>query len=267
MNETYYRLNSEDINSTVCFILNNNRVTFRKFALVDEESNFLASFNSKDQAKRFQNNSMYVNSTLINLAMPDDIIIACLDTRLFNTSDEVIEYINGGYKECAEYKVAHIEKELNSENVNTDMLTLDEYKSYKQELNKKALAEYLENHPIQWTDGKYYGVTQEDQIEMQSDLTAYNLKRQTGDDLWKLEWHDKQKACREFTVEEFYGLINAIIDFVYPLRRLQEEFKEEIYACETKEELDAMVIDYTSVPASDSVTVETGNSETTKETT
>ena len=86
-------------------------------------------------------------------------------------------------------------------------------------------------------DGEYYSVTQEDQVEMISDKTAYDVKQASGYTNWKLEWHNVSKACREFTVEEFGGLLNAIIDFVYPYRRLQEQYKEQIFLCETKEQL------------------------------
>lgn len=242
--DTNYQLVKGDINSTISFTLNNGRVIFKKYALIDDEFNILITFLNKNQADRLKSNKLYENSTLIELALPEDIIVACIKTRIFDNPNEVIAFINGGYKDCAEYKVTHIERELDSDTMNTDILTLDEYKTYKQNVNKKALADYLENNPLLWSDGKYYGVSQEDQIEMQTDLTVYNLKQANGQTDWKLEWHDKTKACREFGLEEFYSLMSAIVDFVYPLRRKQEGYKEQIYACETREELDAIVISY-----------------------
>jgi hypothetical protein len=95
-----------------------------------------------------------------------------------------------------------------------------------------------------WQDGNYYGVTQDDQNEMIADKTAYEFKQSVGQTDWKLEWHNTKHACREFTVDEFAALLNAIIDFVYPFRKLQEEYKEQIYACESKEQVVELELDY-----------------------
>ena len=127
--------------------------------------------------------------------------------------------------------------------VDVETCTLEELQDYVQTQNKVALANYLERNPLEWTDGEFYGVTQEDQIEMLTDLNAYNLKIQV-DPTWKLEWHNIKKACREFTLEEFSLLLSAIIDYVYPLRRKQETFKQAIYDATTKEAVLAVNINY-----------------------
>lgn len=249
----YVKFDSEDINSTIAFDLIRNIVYFKKYALIDDESNILETFNTEEQAKRVQNNSRYSNSTLIELNMPNETILNCIKSNFFTDADSVINFITGGYLQSAEYQLNELKKELLKSDVDTSLLSLIEYKQYKQELNKKILAEYLENNPILWTDGKYYGVSQEDQIEMQSDLTAYTLKQNSGHTDWKLEWHDKQKACREFTLEEFHSLLNAIIDYVYPLRRKQETYKEQIYAAKSHSELDNLVITYDQELTDDTV--------------
>jgi hypothetical protein len=115
---------------------------------------------------------------------------------------------------------------------------------YRQEENKVTLKQFLQNNPILWQDGNYYGVTQDDQNEMIADKTAYEFKQSVGQTDWKLEWHNTKHACREFTVDEFAALLNAIIDFVYPFRKLQEEYKEQIYACESKEQVVELELDY-----------------------
>lgn len=117
-------------------------------------------------------------------------------------------------------------------------------KEARQRENKNALANFLSANPITWTDGGIYGITQEDQNEMIADKAAYELKQALGETAWKLEWHTVHNACKEFTMEEFLGLLNAIVDFVYPYRRLQEEYKEKIYACTTVDELNAIELKY-----------------------
>ena len=120
-------------------------------------------------------------------------------------------------------------------------------KEAKQEENKLALQTFLKNNPLLWTDGKYYGVTQEDQIEMQTDYNVYLLKQSIGVTDWQLKWHDTKKACRVFTLPEFFSLQNAIADYVFPLREKQEYYKEQIFNCSTKEEVEAIEIDYETV--------------------
>lgn len=115
---------------------------------------------------------------------------------------------------------------------------------YRQEENKDNLRQFLLNNPLLWTDGNYYGVTQDDQNEMIADKTAYEFKQSIGQTDWKLEWHNIKHSCREFAVEEFAALLNAIIDFVYPYRKLQEAYKEQIYSCTSKEQLIEITLEY-----------------------
>lgn len=129
--------------------------------------------------------------------------------------------------------------------VDTETMTLDEYKEHRQEENKKALEKFLEANPLLWVDGRYYGVTQEDQNEMSLDFSTYNFKKQSvKDDKWKLQWHSTKSNCRDFTEEEFGGLLNAIVEFVYPYRQLEMQYKEQIYSATTKEEVTAVELVY-----------------------
>lgn len=123
-------------------------------------------------------------------------------------------------------------------------MSIDEYRELRQNENKLALAEFLKNNPITWIDGLQYGVTQEDQSEMIADKTAYEFKKQLGDTSWTLQWHSIKADCREFTENEFAGLFNAIINFVYPYRQLEMQYKDEIYSAKTKEEISSVEIKY-----------------------
>lgn len=125
----------------------------------------------------------------------------------------------------------------------TYALTLDQTKDNKQEENKKALAKWLEEHPLTWTDGNVYGVTQEDQEEMALNLQQYQLQKAAGIEA-TLEWHTQKKRCHEFTEEQYGALLLQVINYVYPYRRKQEAIKEKIYMAQSIEELNAVVIDY-----------------------
>lgn len=116
----------------------------------------------------------------------------------------------------------------------------------KQNENNGLLAAYLKDHPIQWKDGKYYGVTQEDQSEISLNLMQYQLATAAGFST-SLEWHALHEQCREFTVEELSALALSISAYVYPLVRYNQSIKTVIYATTTAEELEKIIIDYEKV--------------------
>lgn len=116
----------------------------------------------------------------------------------------------------------------------------------KQNENNGLLVAYLKDHPIRWKDGKYYGVTQEDQSEIALNLTQYQLAVTAGLSP-SLEWHALHEQCREFTVEELSALALSISAYVYPLVRYNQSIKTTIYATTTVEELEKIIIDYEKV--------------------
>ena len=122
--------------------------------------------------------------------------------------------------------------------------------SDKQNENNGLLETYLKDHPIQWKDCKYYGVTQEDQSEIALNLTQYQLAVTAGLSP-SLEWHALHEQCREFTVEELSALALSISAYVYPLVRYNQSIKSAIYDTTTAEELEKIVIDYSKAEADD----------------
>ena len=127
-----------------------------------------------------------------------------------------------------------------------DPRPLSEIQSVRQEENKAAIAAWLTAHPLTWTDGNVYGVTEEDQNEMSLNLQQYQVQVAAGRSA-NLEWHTQKKQCHTFTTEQYTALLLAIIDYVYPYRRYQEAVKAAIYDAQTAEAVEAVVIDYSSV--------------------
>ena len=125
---------------------------------------------------------------------------------------------------------------------------LNKLRAVKQEKNKKALADWLAAHSLTWTDGNVYGTTKDDQDEMALNYMQYQLAVSANQPA-VLEWHTQKKSCHIFTLEEYTALSLAIAAYVYPYLRYQEAVKEAIYMAQSKEELDAIEIDYGSVGA------------------
>lgn len=144
------------------------------------------------------------------------------------------------FKLQADGKTVALDEEKLKEFQNSKLLTQQQS---KQNENNGLLATYLKDHPIQWKDGKYYGVTQEDQSEISLNLMQYQLATAAGFST-SLEWHALHEQCREFTVEELSALALSISAYVYPLVRYNQSIKTAIYATITAEELEKIVIDY-----------------------
>lgn len=144
------------------------------------------------------------------------------------------------FKLQAEGKTVALDEEKLKEFQNSKLLTQQQS---KQNENNGLLATYLKDHPIQWKDGKYYGVTQEDQSEISLNLTQYQLAVTAGLSP-SLEWHALHEQCRSFTVEELTALALSISAYVYPLIRYNQSIKSAIYCTKTEEELEKIIIDY-----------------------
>lgn len=136
-------------------------------------------------------------------------------------------------------------EELNK--VNIDAMTLDEYKDHRQQENNAALAAFLYKSSVEY-NGKNYGVSYEDQTEMTMNLVSFNLYSELGIlEGNTLEWHAKKEECTAFTKEQFIELIIIVKAFVYPYIQTCQSIKAAIYACETKEQVSAIQIQYESI--------------------
>lgn len=114
----------------------------------------------------------------------------------------------------------------------------------KQAENKILFAEFLSNHPLTWTDGKKYGVTMEDQTEIQLNISQYEIQVQAGIENPVLEWHAISEACTAWTIENLSALVLAISNHIYPWFRKMQEYKTQIYACTTIEDIRKIDISY-----------------------
>ena len=123
-------------------------------------------------------------------------------------------------------------------------LLLERVQISKQAENKMALANFLSNHPITWIDGKKYGVTMEDQSEIQLNISQYQIQVAAGVENPILEWHSIHEACIPWTLEDLSALVLAISSHIYPWFQKMNEYKAQIYACTDYKEVEAIEIVY-----------------------
>ena len=149
-----------------------------------------------------------------------------------------------------------------------DMLAeaIDQAKDAKQGENNAALAKWLEENPLTWTDGKKYGVTLQDQQEISLNIMSYQMATQVAAQssepaTFVLEWHAVNEACVPWTVEELTALSVAIRAHIYPAYTLNQQYKTAIYACEDRTSINAIELDYSSLnPTTDEDSTENADS-------
>lgn len=159
--------------------------------------------------------------------------------------------INPDFKEVIdpEIKISHMEK--NIENLQNQLkgedpnnLPLDKYKLYMKEKNNDLLSEFLKSHPLLWTNGKYYGVTEEDQNQLLGNYNGWKMDQALGIDS-KLEWNATNEACTEWSEPELLMLISAIYKYAKKMVKLCQYYKVQIVNATTKDEVNTIDLVYT----------------------
>lgn len=123
--------------------------------------------------------------------------------------------------------------------------TLEQGKARKVADSKAALADYLEAHPLEWTDGKLYSVTMDKQTLLTSALARYQLAVGLGQEP-ELRWNATGEECAVWAYEDLAALALGIAAYVEPLVSRQQALEVEIMAAVSREGLEAIVIDYST---------------------
>ncbi len=120
---------------------------------------------------------------------------------------------------------------------------LDAAKKQRISDSKTQLAEWLESHPMQYTDGKFYSVTEEKQSLLNNNLTSYERAQDAGIP-YPLKWNASGEECVDWEYNDLVTLSLAIAAYVAPKVAAQQAVEIEINACTTAEELAEVVINY-----------------------
>ena len=121
--------------------------------------------------------------------------------------------------------------------------SLEECKEEKIALSKLMLSEWLANNPMLYSDGNYYSVTEEKQSLLNSNLASYERATAAGIS-YPLKWNSTGAECTEWEYTDLIALSLNIAAYVAPKVSTQQAVEVQIRACETKEEVDSVVISY-----------------------
>ena len=131
-----------------------------------------------------------------------------------------------------------------------DFLTLDEYRQSLIDKSNDDLARFLATHPLisacHQNIFRKYSATLQHQFLFTSNYLAYYTKKAAGIPA-EFRWNETGKTCEPWTEAEALFFMNDMSDYVTPLVEAQQEYEMKIRACETKEELDQITIDYSTV--------------------
>ena len=146
-------------------------------------------------------------------------------------------------------QIENISRQLNT-NINYETISLDDYKKYKINQSKEALADYLESHPllssVHNNTAAYYSVTKEKQDLMMQQYLSYQIAKSVDQENAALTYNATGEVCEPWSEAEFLQLIIEVKAYVYPLVSYQQTVEKKIMECETKDEVSNIAIDYAS---------------------
>ena len=125
---------------------------------------------------------------------------------------------------------------------------LVEAKAVRVARSKAELEAYLDTHPITWTNGQQYSITRDKQQQLTSKILTATIAQQTATP-YILTWNSTGAECTEWELADLMALAFAIDARVTALVSYQQAREIAINAAQTREELDAIVVDYDAVEA------------------
>lgn len=190
----------------------------------------------KKQLTNFKATQSYICFAFQNEVSVDD--FSGIETfRMYSDDDMFLrEYT------LEDYNLECNGNELYFKNKN-EVIDLDALKADKIEMSKMTLAEWLENNPMTYIDGKMYSVTSEKQALLNGNLASYERAKAVGVE-YPLKWNSTGSECVSWDYTDLLALSLTIAGYVAPKVSKQQAIELQIKACTTLDELNEIVIDY-----------------------
>ena len=162
----------------------------------------------------------------------------CVPSQLEAKTRLLLPYINLHIEDGVLVDVSAGERIVSDEEAATELTAA---KSERIAQSKADLAGYLATHPLTWTNGEQYSITQEKQNQLTSTLAAAQIDGEPP------EWNTTGGQCRVWDVTELSALAVAIKNRVKALVKYQQAQEIAMNAATTLDELNAITVDYDSV--------------------
>lgn len=111
-------------------------------------------------------------------------------------------------------------------------------KAEKIQKSKDDLESYLEAHPLLWTDGEYYSITEQKQNQLTATIVAAQVDGEPP------EWNSTGGVCKVWDVSELGALGSTIKKRAKALVKYQQTKEIEMNNAETLEALNAIAVNY-----------------------
>lgn len=197
---------------------------------------FFDESTEKKQLIDFKSTQNYICFAFQNEVSIDD--FASVSTfRMYSDDDMFLrEYTLEDYRlECNGNELYFKDK--------NEVVDLDAIKVDKIENSKTLLAEWLENNPMLYTDGKYYSVTAEKQSLLNGNLASYERAKAVGIE-YGLKWNSTGSECESWDYTDLLTLSLTIAGYVAPKVSKQQEIELQIKDCTTVDEVNEIEINY-----------------------
>lgn len=120
---------------------------------------------------------------------------------------------------------------------------IEAHKEKRIQESKLLLAQWLNNNPFLYIDGKYYSCTEEKQALLNGNLASYERATKAGIE-YPLKWNSTGSECVSWEYSDLLTLSLNIAGYVAPKVSIQQSVELQIKACETIEQIDAVEINY-----------------------
>ena len=120
---------------------------------------------------------------------------------------------------------------------------INQYKLNRVQESKIELGQWFIDNPMQFTDGKYYSVTEEKQALLNGNLASFERATKAGID-YPLKWNSTGEECVEWSYDDLLNLSLSIAAYVAPRVSAQQALEIQIKNCTTMEELESIEIKY-----------------------
>lgn len=170
--------------------------------------------------------------------LPDNLLTPYIEARgfvNFTLDDNTVTAIETNQEALGAYLAA-----------NPDPDILEVAKEQRIQQSNDDLEKYLADHPLLWTDGKYYTITRAKQQQLTSKILSATLAKSMGTP-YNLTWNDTGEVCKSWTLENLSALAFAIDARVTALVTYQQTQEVAMRNAESLEALEAIVVDYDTV--------------------